>query len=63
MDNKIILGYLLFALDGMHIDNVSLTDTQRAMIVAYMYDAFDMLTEDDAIEYYNNNSNTNVKEV
>ncbi len=63
MNNKAILGYLQFSLDGMYIDEIPLTDTQRAMLKAYMYDAFDMLTEEEAEQYYLNHSNTNIKEV
>ncbi len=63
MGNKSILGYVLFALDGMYIEGVPINDTQRAMIFAFLYDAFDMLTEEEAEQYYQNNSNTNIKEV
>lgn len=63
MDNMVILGYLQYALDGMHLEGVSIDDTKRAMIVAYMYNAFDMLTEEEAVQYYRNHSNTNIKEV
>lgn len=63
MDNRVLLGYVQYALDGMYIDGIALTDTQRAYIVAYLYNAFDMVTEEEALQYYKNYSNTNIKEV
>ncbi len=63
MENQSILGYLLYSLDGMYIEGFPVSDYHRKVLFAFMNDAFDMLTPEEAKEFYQNNSNTNIKEV
>lgn len=64
MDNRVIIGHVLYALDGMYINNeFPLNDIQRRIFEYYLYRSFDINTNDEAIHYYETHSNTNIKEV
>lgn len=63
MNTTVILGYLKWSLDGMYINGMPLTDEQRDKLFDFVIEGLDYLTEDEAVEYFLNNSNTNIKEV
>lgn len=63
MDNKSMYGYLQFSFDSMYIYGNPLTDKQREEIFNFLYQALDIMTEEEAKEYYETSSNTNIKEV
>lgn len=64
MENRTILGYVQFALDKMYLyKQTPLTDSQRRNLEDSLYMAFDYLTEEEALYYYNTHANTNIKEV
>lgn len=61
VDRLSAYGYLVFALDALYLEGEAVTDEQRDKLLKHFKLAFDGVTEEDAISYYIQNSNTNIK--
>ena len=61
MDKLSAYGYLVHSLDALYLNGNEVTDEQRDAILRGFKDAIEHLEEADAITYYIQNSNTNIK--
>lgn len=61
IDRLSVYGYLVFALDALYLEGKELTDDQREQLMNHFKQAIDMVTQEDALTYYIQNSNTNIK--
>lgn len=60
-NNYVILGYVQYALDALYLFGNPIMDDDRQRLEDYLYQAFDQLTEEEALEYFYKNSNSNLK--
>lgn len=60
MDNRVVYGYLRYAFDSLYLSGFHIPDSQREAIEDALYCAFDQITEEEALDYFRNNPNTNI---